>query len=114
MRSDGAIRCWGDNDDGKLSVPAGEYSSVSAGGDHSCGLGSDGSIACWGSNDSGQVNAPRGEYLSVSAGGDHTCGLRSHGRVRCWGDNDDGQVRDPSRGVHFRIGRQVPFVRCAP
>ena len=54
---------------GQTRVPDGAFSSVSAGGWHSCGLRPDGSVECWGDNEVGQVDAPDGAFSSVSAGG---------------------------------------------
>ena len=52
-------------DDG--STP-GDFASVSAGLDHTCGVGIDGSVACWGDDRLGQATPPEGEFASVSAG----------------------------------------------
>ncbi len=68
------------------TIPAGAaFSSISAGGLHSCGVLLDGSIACWGSDGRGQATPPEGEFLSVSAGGGHTCGVKADGTIACWG-----------------------------
>ena len=72
-----------------------QYSSVSAGWRHSCGLGTGGRVHCWGLNDVGQADAPGGTFVQVSAGGFHSCGLTNGGRVHCWGLNDDGQADAP-------------------
>ena len=42
--------CWGNNTIGQTDPPAGTYSAVSAGGNHSCALttaGEAGEIVCW-------------------------------------------------------------------
>ena len=76
---------------------AGEFTSVSAGLFHTCGVvRSDGSIECWGSNEDddgkvlGQAKPPGGSFASVSAGLAHTCGVKIDGSVECWGLNEDG------------------------
>ncbi|MXY21518.1 MAG: hypothetical protein F4Y49_09325, partial [Dehalococcoidia bacterium] len=66
------------------------FISISAGGEHTCGVRSDGLVECWGSNHSllgfgGQATPPSGSFASVSAGGEHTCGVRTDGSVECWG-----------------------------
>ena len=46
----------------------GEFTSVSAGGLHTCGVMVGGSVACWGSNEYGQAAPPEGKFASVNAG----------------------------------------------
>ena len=71
-------------------------SSLSAGGNHTCGLLESGEVECWGDNDDGQTDAPIGRFSAVSAGGDHTCGLLESGAVECWGYNEYGQADAPA------------------
>ena len=72
-RAPGAIVCWGWDSNGEVSdAPAGIFTSVSAGGYHSCALDAAGAISCWGWDVTGQVSGtPAGAYVSVSAGGGH-------------------------------------------
>ena len=60
VRSDQAVACWGDNDEGQLDIPEGQYTDVAVGDAHSCELRTDQAIACWGDNTSGQADAPEG------------------------------------------------------
>ena len=60
---------------GQADAPAGKFTAVSAGSNHSCGLRVDKTVTCWGSNYDGwgethygQAEAPSGEFISVSAG----------------------------------------------
>jgi alpha-tubulin suppressor-like RCC1 family protein len=83
------------------------FKSVSAGGEHVCGLVESGDVYCWGSNVTGtlgngtrtpsstpiRVNA--GPYTAVSAGLRHTCALTAGGEVDCWGDAGAGQLGVP-------------------
>lgn len=57
---DGAVQCWGENDDGECDVPTGvRFTRVAVGAFHSCGiLAEDGRIACWGGNSEAQVMPP--------------------------------------------------------
>ncbi len=90
---------------GRASPPAGEFQSVSAGEDHTCGIRTDGSIACWGyptpswSNagfiDTRQTTPPAGEFKSVSAGGSHSCAVHRDGSLICWGSNDYRRTYPP-------------------
>ena len=69
------------------TIPASEeFSSVSVGLSHTCGVKTDGAVACWGDDFLGQATPPSGEFSSVSAGGFHACGVRTDGAVACWGD----------------------------
>ena len=74
----------------------GEFTAITSGGDHHCGLRTNGTVTCWGDNSNGQTEAPAGRFRVVSAGGDHSCGLRSDGTVTCWGDNRWGQASPPA------------------
>ena len=69
-KDDGTLLCWGKNDDGQSTVPAGTYTQVSAGGYHTCGLKDDGTLLCWGNNDYGQTTVPEPwDFLLRSAQG---------------------------------------------
>ncbi len=73
-----------------------QYTSITAGGSHSCGLRSDGTATCWGRNEYGEADAPTGKFTSITAGTLHSCGLRSDGTATCWGDNSGGQTDAPT------------------
>ena len=60
------------------------FTSVSAGGQYSCGLRTDNTVTCWDTNRDGQTAAPTGTFTTVSAGGWHTCGIRTDNTVACW------------------------------
>ena len=72
-----------------------EFASISAGGNHTCGVGTDGYVGCWGEDWNGSTQPPDGEFSSVSAGEYHTCGVMTNGTVACWGSNDDGEATPP-------------------
>lgn len=83
-----------------------DWTAVSAGGTHTCGLRGAGELWCWGANDRGQLGFDSGgatvtspmrvgtaaDWVAVDTGGAFTCGLRSGGRLFCWGDNASGQL----------------------
>ncbi len=49
VKVDGSVACWGYDNWGAATPPAGEFASVSAGAFYNCGVKRDGSVACWGS-----------------------------------------------------------------
>ncbi len=121
LRPDGAIECWGCRDAepkaggcecqpasddefagradfGQCDVPEGTYESVSAGGYHTCALGTDGSVVCWGcqypSVDDGQCVHATGPHYGITAGDRHTC-ISASGGLICYGANEAGQAAFP-------------------
>lgn len=69
----GAVRCWGDNDDGQLGYG------------HTSDIGDDELPASAGDVDVG------GTSVQVAAGGDTSCVILDTGAARCWGAGYDGQ-----------------------
>ena len=107
LRESGEVACWGVHgkpaflpgpdigyvEDGRPAVaPTGEFRSVSAGADHTCGVRASGEITCWGNNKYGQTDEPAGSYRSVSAGWSFSCALRESGDVACWGLREPAAV----------------------
>ncbi len=119
VASDGAMYCWGFNDNSQLgggkTPPATSpkkvegltpvTTSAAAGARYSCGAGSDGALRCWGLNDGGQLG--NGALLdqinpavvgglagvdAVATGRQLTCAHESDGSLWCWGKNDYGEV----------------------
>ena len=96
LDTDGAIQCWGYNEDNQANPPTGTYTTITAGREHTCALDTGGAIQCWGNNAIGQTDAPSGSYTTVTAGGFHTCALDTGGAIRCWGNNDRNQATPPT------------------
>jgi alpha-tubulin suppressor-like RCC1 family protein len=120
LTSTGLAYCWGKNDYGQsgdststeLYVPTAvtqtgiSFTSITAGGFHTCGLTSTGLAYCWGKNSDGQLgddtttdrNIPTAvsqtgiSFKNIITGGSHTCGLTSAGLAYCWGWNISGQL----------------------
>ena len=90
------MTCWGFDGDGQSTPPAGTFTTISVGADHTCGILDTGAVACWGLDDAGQSTPPAGTFTTISAGGDHTCGILDTGAVACWGLDDDGQSMPPA------------------
>ena len=97
-------------------VGTSNWTAVSVGGEHSCGLKVDGTAYCWGSNRFGQLGVFETDttcgtgsgvaacalrpvavqttvkFLSISAGQRHTCGITTDREAYCWGANDENQL----------------------
>ncbi len=125
LTPDGAAYCWGLDDFGqvggdslqqrcgtaacsKVPIPVKgglAFTSISAGGSHTCALTAAGAAYCWGRGDLGQLGdgtartsavpvAVAGgiRFQSVSAGMQHTCGVAVDGLAYCWGQNNFGRL----------------------
>jgi alpha-tubulin suppressor-like RCC1 family protein len=122
----GTAYCWGSGAFGQLGnnqlasslspaavvlpVAVTGFSSLTAGGNHTCGLSSAGAAYCWGWNNHGQlgdnslvstqtpvaVSVPSGVtgFAKLAAGSLHSCGISNTGAAWCWGQNNFGQVGD--------------------
>jgi alpha-tubulin suppressor-like RCC1 family protein len=78
--SGGAVKCWGDNGNGRLG---------------------DGTFI----NRRSPTDAPGlSGVTALAAGIEHTCALISGGAVKCWGNNEEGQLGD---GALTRLPRWV-------
>jgi alpha-tubulin suppressor-like RCC1 family protein len=119
--NNGSAVCWGNNYYKELGNGGTEitinfpvfvkgnynFSSISAGVKHTCGILTNGSAVCWGNNNYGQLGHGlikdsfipvfvKGNYnfSSISAGADFTCGILKNGKSVCWGINTKGQLGD--------------------
>ena len=80
-----------------------EFASISAGPNHTCGVGTDGYVGCWGSDIFGKASPPDSEFSFVAAGWSHTCGVRADGSVACWGGGDDAEYTMPPGGEFISV-----------
>ena len=120
----GAAYCWGWN--GHLQLGDGtnryysltpipvagglNFTAISAGSHHTCGVTAGGTGYCWGWNSDGELGdsttidrasptpiAGGLSFRAITAGGRHTCGIGSGGSGYCWGTNWYGEgARDPA------------------
>lgn len=123
-QTDGSAWCWGQNQRGQLgagnqstrsSAPvrvAGtvQWTSVSAGGWHTCGTTTSGTAFCWGDNAFGQVGdgtisnrsvptAVTGglQLVQVATTWGRSCGVTAAGDAWCWGENANGELGNGTR-----------------
>lgn len=120
--TDGRLFCWGDDRTGALGddeafddrptpveVAGGrtDWTTVTAGGNHTCARRTDRRLFCWGANFYGEVGdgsietlrptpvevaGGRTDWAAVSAGNEHTCARRTDRRLFCWGSNFSGKL----------------------
>jgi alpha-tubulin suppressor-like RCC1 family protein len=83
----------------RIAVVYAEYSGLSTGRSHACGVTTEGAGLCWGDNSSGVFGdgsrtssavpmavLSESPFASVSAGGGHSCGVTTNGTALCWGE----------------------------
>jgi alpha-tubulin suppressor-like RCC1 family protein len=136
LLSNGTARCWGAGGSGRLgngstsnhayavavsgvttstSVSA-RFTSISAGGAHTCARIANGTAKCWGAGGSGRLgNASTSSHstpvtvsslssvVQISAGGSHSCALISNGTAKCWGYDAYGQL-----GINSTSSKTTP------
>ena len=121
LQANGEAFCWGLNTQGQsgngitgnsgvnspLPVQGGFiFTSISAGGSHTCGILNTGITACWGNNEGGQLGVnstiPKFEpspitgehqFIQISSStAAHTCGIKANGEAWCWGVGQYGRL----------------------
>lgn len=110
VTTDGAAKCWGDNQYGQLGdgtkidrvVPVtvrnlgSGVKSISAGTYHACAVITDGRAYCWGRNQDWQLGSSTrtdrpnpifvtSNLTTISAARNNTCAVQTNGQVKCWG-----------------------------
>jgi alpha-tubulin suppressor-like RCC1 family protein len=122
--TNGQTHCWGNSGDagtlgnGDLVVNGAprsmtsptsvDWTQVSAGTSHSCGVDTNGRAYCWGNGNFGSlgyggsnssnlwplrvVSGTQISWTQVSAAGSHSCGVGTDGRAYCWGSGTSGQL----------------------
>lgn len=131
----GALRCWGNNGQGRLGDGTTTSSStprpvlgiddalwLGAGVEHTCAVRRDGRAMCWGGGgqrqigDGGRANRQSGpvevlvlrEATRIAAGAEHTCAIEAGGAASCWGRADSGRLGHGSTGGHQ--DRPIPVI----
>lgn len=97
-RADDTIACWGRDDDGRASAPAGAFASVDAGETASCGVTTAGALVCWGADPrADSITSPPAVtgILDAGVGARHGCALDDAGALTCWGYDVDLRATPP-------------------
>ncbi len=94
-----------------------QFTTVTVGASHSCGLSTSGEAFCWGDNSFGQLGdsstvssaspvpvANGLRFRAIAAGDNHTCGATSDGHAYCWGAGTAGQL-----GGYVYADRSAPM-----
>ena len=117
VQEDGALYCWGANNDNQLMMPASDpifspalvtelstVKNVALNTFHTCAVLNNGQASCSGRNTEGALGngrnesnalmaspVPDTEWSQIAAGRFHTCGVRN-GKILCSGGNADGEL----------------------
>ena len=96
----------------QTNTPNENFTAVTTGSSHTCGLTDTGTIKCWGNNTYGQTKPQNGtNFTAITAGDYHTCGLTDTGTIKCWGYNNYGQT-EPQDGTNFTAITAGSFHSC--
>ncbi|MDG2305239.1 MAG: hypothetical protein P8R42_11410 [Candidatus Binatia bacterium] len=83
--TEGTIECWGNDEYGQATPPAGRYTDLALGRHHSCALRENGSVVCWGGSTEDTQVPFEERFVHIAAGEFNTCGITTEGRFLCWG-----------------------------
>jgi alpha-tubulin suppressor-like RCC1 family protein len=126
--------CWGNNYDGQfaddtlgkqiyneITRATGDFSKMSLGDEHGCGIDSANHLFCWGDGDYGKLGNGETEggsqrtptqvgsdtWKSVAVSGYHSCAVQTNGTLFCFGENDSGECGQPEETEAIGTPTQV-------
>ncbi len=98
---------------GTITVRVARFSSMTAGGNHSCGMATGDALFCWGA---GYLETPvlveRPGLTEIEAGSDRSCGLNSLRNLYCWSPSVDAAPEPVSTSVRFSQVALGPTSSC--
>jgi alpha-tubulin suppressor-like RCC1 family protein len=119
IKSDGALWCWGWNENGQIGNNSTTYAPTpvqvgsdttwvagSVGSNSTCAIKSNGTLWCWGGNTYGQlgngstdaslvpVQSTLTGVATVSVADDHACAVTTGATLWCWGKGTTGELGD--------------------
>ena len=113
LEHNGDVQCWGAGEPVAHPIEA-DYTDISGGINHFCGLRRDGQVGCFTPPGSrlvvtdGKLDVPVGTYRAVAAGASDSCAVSDDGYVTCWGADQfrqeiipDGLYRDVAAGDRY-------------
>jgi alpha-tubulin suppressor-like RCC1 family protein len=141
---DGSLWCWGANEEGQLGLgpndgtgdrptptrvgTASDWTFVSGGQGHTCGLRAPGTLWCWGRNSGSELGLGLGQPIQfrtpmqvglfddwtfIDLGQGNACGLRRDGSLWCWGEGGSGELVPVDGGIvstPTRVGSATDWV----
>jgi alpha-tubulin suppressor-like RCC1 family protein len=149
--SEGSTYCWGYGADGRLGdggtsnryLPVAidqslmalneKFISLTAGGDHTCGITNIGAAYCWGQDVYNQLGngasvtdvlsadlvdttrfATGERFKSISAGNRSTCAISSLGDSYCWGSDTNGRLGNGGTSIDEDSPQIIDYTYLAP
>lgn len=130
----GALYCWGANDEGRLGTgdttsrlrptrvgTESDWKAVATGFSSTLALKTDGTMWSFGGNDRGQLGlgdltarskpdgpiGGRADWTAIATRFNHACALAKDGSLWCWGENSEGQLgrNDPAPPTSHEVCR---------
>jgi alpha-tubulin suppressor-like RCC1 family protein len=111
VHTDGTLACWGFDEWGQASPPAGAYASIVVSTLRSCALGTNGEAVCFGGGENAAAAPPDGQFRTLTMTDFDVCGLTSDGVARCTGERVETHLQAREPGYYLAIALN-PWCGC--